>query len=313
MFLNRKDFLGLRDLTAEELEYVLKTAETMKFVIGQKNKKVPHLQGKSVIILFYDSSARAKLSYELAAQHLSANVVDMMATPASENRERLQDMGQLIDQMGADFIILRHPMSGAARLLADSVEASVINAGDGYNENPGQSLLDLLTIKERKGGFEGLKVAIIGDIAHSRVAKSNIWGLLKLGAQVCVTGPSTLIPPELESFGVKVCYEPSEAVDGADVILSTRIAAQLKNENLIPSLDEYRSMFLIDEDMLKYAKKDAIVMHPGQIQRGVEIATSIVNSRQCIVNDQIANSVAVRMAMLYILSQIGGGLSEAFD
>ena len=313
MFLNRKDFLGLRDLTAEEFEYVLKTAETMKFVIGQKNKKVPHLQGKSVIILFYDSSARAKLSYELAAQHLSANVVDMMATPASENRERLQDMGQLIDQMGADFIILRHPMSGAARLLADSVEASVINAGDGYNENPGQSLLDLLTIKERKGGFEGLKVAIIGDIAHSRVAKSNIWGLLKLGAQVCVTGPSTLIPPELESFGVKVCYEPSEAVDGADVILSTRITAQLKNENLIPSLDEYRSMFLIDEDMLKYAKKDAIVMHPGQIQRGVEIATSIVNSRQCIVNDQIANSVAVRMAMLYILSQIGGGLSEAFD
>ena len=313
MFLNRKDFLGLRDLTAEELEYVLKTAETMKFVIGQKNKKVPHLQGKSVIILFYDSSARAKLSYELAAQHLSANVVDMMATPASENRERLQDMGQLIDQMGADFIILRHPMSGAARLLADSVEASVINAGDGYNENPGQSLLDLLTIKERKGGFDGLKVAIIGDIAHSRVAKSNIWGLLKLGAQVCVTGPSTLIPAELESFGVKVCYEPSEAVDGADVILSTRITAQLKNENLIPSLDEYRSMFLIDEDMLKYAKKDAIVMHPGQIQRGVEIATSIVNSRQCIVNDQIANSVAVRMAMLYILSQIGGGLSEAFD
>lgn len=313
MFLNRKDFLGLRDLTAEELEYVLKTAETMKFVIGQKNKKVPHLQGKSVIILFYDSSARAKLSYELAAQHLSANVVDMMATPASENRERLQDMGQLIDQMGADFIILRHPMSGAARLLADSVEASVINAGDGYNENPGQSLLDLLTIKERKGGFDGLKVAIIGDIAHSRVAKSNIWGLLKLGAQVCVTGPSTLIPAGLESFGVKICYEPAEAVDGADVILSTRIAAQLKNENLIPSLDEYRSMFLIDEDMLKYAKKDAIVMHPGQIQRGVEIATSIVNSRQCIVNDQIANSVAVRMAMLYILSQIGGGLSEAFD
>ena len=313
MFLNRKDFLGLRDLTAEELEYMLKTAETMKFVIGQKNKKVPHLQGKSVIILFYDSSARAKLSYELAAQHLSANVVDMMATPASENRERLQDMGQLIDQMGADFIILRHPMSGAARLLADSVEASVINAGDGYNENPGQSLLDLLTIKERKGGFDGLKVAIIGDIAHSRVAKSNIWGLLKLGAQVCVTGPSTLIPAGLESFGVKICYEPAEAVDGADVILSTRIAAQLKSENLIPSLDEYRSMFLIDEDMLKYAKKDAIVMHPGQIQRGVEIATSIVNSRQCIVNDQIANSVAVRMAMLYILSQIGGGLSEAFD
>ncbi len=313
MFLNRKDFLGIRDLTADELEYILKTAETMKFIISQKNKKVPHLQGKSVIILFYDSSPRAKLSYELAAQHLSANVVDMMATAASERRERLQDIGQLIDQMGADFIILRHPMSGAARILADSVEASVINAGDGYNENPGQSLLDLMTIKERKGGFDGLKVAIIGDITHSRVSKSNIWGLLKLGAEVRVSGPSTLIPPELDSFGVKVCFDPREAVDRADVILSTRISALEGCSIHIPSLDEYRSMFLIDEGLMRYASADAIVMHPGQIQRGVEIATSVINSPQCIVNDQIGNSVAVRMAMLYILSQIGGGLHEAFD
>ena len=240
-------------------------------------------------------------------------MVDMMTTASSENKERLQDMGQLIDQMGADFIILRHPMSGAARILADSVEASVINAGDGYNENPGQSLLDLLTIKERKGGFEGLKVTIVGDITHSRVSKSNIWGLLKLGAEVRVTGPSTLIPKELESFGVKVYFDPKEAVSNADVILSTRIAPNVRDDNYIPSLDEYRSMFLIDENLMKYAKKDAIVMHPGQIQRGVEIATSIVNSPQCIVNDQIGNSVAVRMAMLYILSQIGGGLHEAFD
>lgn len=313
MFLNRKDFLGIRDMTADELNYILKTAETMKFVINQKNKKVPHLQGKSVIMLFYDSSARAKLAYELAAQHLSANVVDMTATASSERKERLQDMGQLIDQMGADFIILRHPMSGAARILADSVEASVINAGDGYNENPGQSLLDLMTIKERKGGFDGLKVAIIGDIMHSRVSKSNIWGLLKLGAEVRVTGPTTLIPSKLESFGVKVCFDPREAVDQADVILSTRISVLEGEGILIPSLDEYRSMFLIDENLMKYAKADAIVMHPGQIQRGVEIATSVVNSPHCIVNDQIGNSVAVRMAMLYILSQIGGGLHEAFD
>ena len=312
MFLNRKDFLGIRDLSAEELDYILKTAETMKFVINQKNKKVPHLQGKSVIILFYDASARAKLSYELAAQHLSANVVDMTTT-SQRSQERLQDMGQLIDQMGADFIILRHPMSGAARILADCVEASVINAGDGFNENPGQSLLDLLTIKERKGGFEGLKVTIIGDIMHSRVSKSNIWGLLKLGAEVRVSGPSTLMPQGLENFGVKVFYDPHEAVDGTDVILSTRINAKSVDDNLIPSLDEYRSMFLIDEGLLKYAKKDAIVMHPGQIQRGIEIATNVVNGSQCIVNDQIGNSVAVRMAMLYILSQIGGGLHEAFD
>lgn len=313
MFLNRKDFLGIRDLSAEELHYILKTAETMKFVLNQKNKKVPHLMGKSVIMLFYDSSARAKLSYELAAQHLSANVVDMMASASSEKKERLQDMGQLIDQMGADFIILRHPMSGSAKLLADSVQASVINAGDGYNENPGQSLLDLLTIKERKGGFEGLKVAIIGDIFHSRIAKSNIWGLTKLGADVSVSGPTTLMPKNLEDFGVKVCIDPREAVNGADVVLSTRIFSEVERDNLLPSMDEYRSMFIIDENLMKYARKDAIVMHPGQINRGVELATNIVNSSQCIVNDQIANSVAVRMAMLYILSQIGGGLSEAFD
>jgi len=313
MFLNKKDFLGIRDLSAEELNYILKTAETMKFVLNQKNKKVPHLMGKSVIILFYDTSARAKLSYELAAQHLSANVIDMMATPSSEKKERLQDMGQLIDQMGGDFIILRHPMSGAARLLADSVNASVINAGDGFNENPGQSLLDLLTIKESKGGFEGLKVAIIGDILHSRIAKSNIWGLTKLGAEVSVSGPTTLIPKNLDEFGVKVCFDPREAVDRADVVLSTRIHAEEQKDNLLPSLDEYRSMFLIDETIMKYAKKNAIVMHPGQINRGIEIATTVVNGRQCIINDQVANSVAVRMSILYILSQIGGGLREAFN
>ncbi|GFI61487.1 aspartate carbamoyltransferase [Clostridiales bacterium] len=313
MFLNKKDFLGIRNITSEELDYIIKTAETMKFVTSQKNKKVPHLQGKSVIILFYNFSARAKLAYELAAQHLSANVVDMMASITNEKRERLQDIGLLIDQMGADFIILRHPMSGAARILADSVKASVINAGDGYNENPGQSILDLLTIKERKGGFEGLKVAIVGDIMHSREAKSNMWGLLKMGASVSVTGPLTLIPPGLDTFGINVCFDPKEAVDGADVVLCTRVESSVSDNSFIPSLDEYRSMFLIDENLMRYAKKDAIVMHPGQIQRGIEIATSVVVSHQCIVNDQISNSVAVRMAILYILSQIGGGLHEAYN
>ena len=204
MALHRKDFFGLRDLTADDIRYILSTAETMKYILNQKNKKAPHLQGKSVIILFYEQSARAKLSYELAAQHLSANVVDMTNSAHSMERESLQDMGQLVDQMGADFIILRHPMAGAARLLAECVEASVINAGDGYNENPGQSLLDLLTIKERKGSFEGLKVAIIGDLLHSRVAKSNIWGLTKLGAEVCVSGPPTFLLPGIEKFGVQV-------------------------------------------------------------------------------------------------------------
>ncbi len=308
MTFRRKDFFGLKDLSPDEIRYILSTAETMKYILNQKNKKSPHLQGKSVIILFYEPSARAKLSYELAAQHLSANVVDMTGSAAISNTETLQDMGQLIDQMGADFIILRHPMAGAAQLLAENVEASVINAGDGFNENPGQSLLDLMTIKERKGSFEGLKVAIIGDLIHSRVCKSNMWGLTKLGAQVCVSGPPTLLPTSIENFGVKVYYDVRDAVDGADVILTNRIRMESRNKNVLPSLDEFKHFFRIDENLLSYAKKDAIVMHPGPIQRGIEISSKIIDGEQCIINDQIANSVAVRMAMLYILSQIGGGL-----
>lgn len=308
MIFKRKDFFGLKDTTEEEIRYILSTAETMKYILTQKNKKSPHLQGKSVIILFYEASARAKLSYEMAAQHLSANVVDMTVSRETLNTESLQDMGQLVDQMGADFIILRHPMAGASQLLAQNVGASVINAGDGFNENPGQSLLDLMTIKEQKTDFHNLKVAIIGDIVHSRVAKSNIWGLTKLGARVRVCGPATLIPAELSRCGVDVFYDAREAVTGADVILTTRIKMENQDKNVLPSLDEYKNLFRIDENLLRYAKKDAIVMHPGQINRGIEISSSVIDGKQCIINDQIANSVAVRMAILYILSQIGGGL-----
>ncbi len=308
MLFTKKDFFGLRDMTADDIRYILGTAETMKYILNQKNKKSPHLQGKSVIMLFYEQSARAKLAYELAAQHLSASVVDMNLSAHAIEMESLQDMGQLIDQMGADFIILRHPMAGAPRLLADCVEASVINAGDGFNENPGQSLLDLLTIKERKGGFEGLKVAIIGDLTHSRVSKGNIWGLTKLGAEVAVSGPSTLMIPDVEKFGVKVYYDVREAVNNADVILTTRMRMETQNKTFLPSLDEYKRFFRVDANLLRYAKKDAIVMHPGPIQRGIEISSGVIDSNQCIINDQIANSVAVRMAIFYILSQMGGGL-----
>ena len=306
MPLKSKDFFGLRDMTADDIRYILGTAETMKYILSQKSKKAPHLQGKSVIMLFYEQSARAKLAYELAAQHLSANVIDMTNSIHSIEKESLQDMGQLIDQMGADFIILRHTMAGAPKLLAECVEASVINAGDGFNENPGQSLLDLLTIKEQKGDFEGLKVAIVGDLMHSRVSKSNIWGLTKLGAEVSVSGPSTLMLPEIEKFGVNVCYDAREAVNNADVILTTRMRMETQDKFFLPSLDEYKRFFRIDENLLKYAKKDAIVMHPGPIQRGIEISPGVIDGKQCIINDQIANSVAVRMAMFYILSQVGG-------
>ncbi len=306
MPLRKKDFFGLRDMSAEDIRYILGTAETMKYILNQKDRKTPHLQGKSVIMLFYEQSARAKLAYELAAQHLGASVIDMTNSVHSIQKESLQDMGQLIDQMGADFIILRHSMAGAPKLLASCVEASVINAGDGFNENPGQSLLDLLTIREQKGDFAGLKVAIIGDLLHSRVSKSNIWGLTKLGAEVCVSGPPTLLLPDIEKFGVRLYYDARETVNNADVILTTRMRMEKQDKTLLPSLDEYKRFFRIDETLLRYAKKDAIVMHPGPIQKGIEISPGVVDSRQCIINDQIANSVAVRMAMLYILSQVGG-------
>lgn len=306
MPLVKKDFFGLKDLSAEDISYILGTAETMKYILNQKNKTSPHLKGKSVIILFYETSARAKLSYELAARHLSASVVDMTNTIQTKESGSLLDMGQLVDQMGADFIILRHPMAGAPQLLAANVEASVINAGDGFNENPGQSLLDLMTIKEQKGDFEGLKVAVIGDLIHSRVSKSNILGLTKLGAEVRVSGPPTLLLPDIGKFGVQLFYDAREAVNDADVILTTRMHKDSLDTRVMPSLDEYKRFFRIDEGLLRYAKKDAIVMHPGPIRRGIEISAGVINSPQCIVNDQIANSVAVRMAIYYILTQVGG-------
>ena len=216
-------------------------------------------------------------------------------------------IGILSDQFSR-FILLRHPMAGAARLLAKNVSASVVNAGDGFNENPGQSLLDLMTIKEQKGDFKGLRVAIIGDLIHSRVCKSNIWALTKLGASVCVSGPPTLLPSDIEKFGVDVYYDAKKAVAGADVILTSRMKNETKNKNLVPSLTEYKHFFRVDENLLHYAKPDTIIMHPGPIQRGIEISADVIDSKRCIINDQIANSVAVRMAMLYILSQIGGGL-----
>ncbi len=313
MIFKRKDFLGLRSLESEEIHYILNTAETMKYILTQKSKKSPHLQGKSAVLLFYEQSSRSRLSFELAAQYLSANTVDVTIPKHLTRGESLKDMGRIIDQMGTDFIIIRHPMAGAPYLLAEHVSASVINAGDGQNENPSQALLDLMTIKERKGSFEGLKVAIIGDIAHNRVAKSNIWGLVKLGAEVCVAGPPTLIPAQIEKLGVKVFYSAAEALIDADVIMSLRMQVERQDTNLLPSLSEYKHLFKIDKKRLQYAKPDAIVMHPGPINRGIEIASEVIDCEQCLINDQITNGVAVRMALLYLLSKKGGIPGETID
>ncbi len=302
MIFDRKDFISINDLRAEEILYILETAETMKYVLSQKNKKAPYLQGKSVIILFYEKSVRAKLSYELAAQYLSANIVDINVSEDQNLTESLYDIGRTIDQMSGDYIICRHPMSGSAKFLAERVEAGVINAGDGINENPSQALLDMLTIKNIKGGFKGLKVAIIGDVACSRVTRSNMWGLIKLGAEVCVCGPPTMIPPELDKFGVKVEYDIKKTVKDADVIMTLKLQPEKDYASKLASFNEYKNMFKLDESVFSYAKSDAIVMHPGMPNRGIEIASEIIDSGLCIMDDQITNSVAVRMALLYLLS-----------
>ncbi|MBR1736127.1 MAG: aspartate carbamoyltransferase catalytic subunit [Firmicutes bacterium] len=307
MNFRRKDFISLMALSADEIEQIFETAETMKYVLSQSNKKAPFLQGKSVILLFYEKSLRAKLSYELAAQYLSASIVDITVSEDYNSRyENINDMGRTIEQMGGDFIICRHPMSGSAKFLAERVKAGVINAGDGINENPSQALLDLLTIKNQKGDFKGLKVAIVGDVASSRVARSNIWGLLKLGTEVCVAAPPTMLPPELQQFGVKVTYDVREAVKDADVIMSLRLQNESDYGSKLASYNEYKNFFKIDEDVLSYAKKDAIVMHPGSPNKSIEISSSILGSSRCFIEDQITNGVAVRMALLYLLS-IGKG------
>jgi aspartate carbamoyltransferase catalytic subunit len=311
----RKDFISMKDLGAEEILYILNTAETMKFVLNQKNKKAPHLQGKSVINLFYEKNMKTRLSYELAAQYLSANIVDITELDEVGGNMELIDMGRTIDQMGGDFIVLRHPMSGAAKLLAENVNAGVINAGDGLNENPSQSLLDLLTIKNQKGGFVGLKVAIIGDVAHSRVTHSNITALLRLGAQVNAAGPSTLLQEELGQLGVNIYYDAREAVADADVIMALRLLPEEQYGNLLPSSIEYKNLFKIDLKLMALAKPDVIIMHPGPIKRGVDISSEIIDSQRCLVNDQISNGVAVRMALLYLMSlgQKGGASNGAVN
>ncbi|WP_265443574.1 aspartate carbamoyltransferase catalytic subunit [Acetivibrio straminisolvens] len=310
MGLKSKDLLGLRDLTTEEIQYILNTAKTMKVILSSKNKKTPHLQGKSIITLFYENSTRTRLSFELASKYMSASAANISVAASSVAKgETLIDTGKTIDMMGADVIIIRHSMSGAPHLLARNVTASVINAGDGMNEHPTQALLDMFTIIEKKGSLEGLKVAIIGDIYHSRVARSNIWGMTKLGAEVSVAGPSTLIPRELEKTGVKVFTTVQEALIDADVVMGLRIQKERQKSGLFPSIREYSRFFGLDEKRLKLAKEDALILHPGPVNRGVELPSSVVDCDRSLINEQVTNGVAVRMALLYLLTRRDSGES----
>lgn len=306
MNLKSKDLLGLRDISAEEIEYILNTAKTMKCIVKSNNKKTAHLQGKSIITLFYENSTRTRLSFELASKYMGASAANISASSSSVQKgETLIDTGKTIDAMGSDIIIMRHPMSGAPHLLAKNVKSSIINAGDGMNEHPTQALLDMFTIQEKKGTLKGLKVAIIGDVLHSRVARSNIWGLTKMGAEVNVSGPATLMPPEIEKMGVNVFSTVQEAMLDADVVMGLRIQLERQKKGLFPTIREYARFFGVDDKRLKLAKEDAIVLHPGPVNRGVELSTSVTDGQQSCINEQVTNGVAVRMALLYLLTRRG--------
>ncbi|MCH5186077.1 MAG: aspartate carbamoyltransferase catalytic subunit [Oscillospiraceae bacterium] len=299
---DKKDLLGLKELSAQEINEILTQAEFMKKIVLSDNKKSQHLMGRSVITLFYENSTRTRLSFELAAKYMSANAANVSAGTSSVSKgETLIDTARTIDRMGTDIIVLRHSMSGAPHLIAKNVKASVINAGDGMNEHPTQALLDMFTIREKKGRIEGLKVAVTGDILHSRVARSNIYGLTKLGAEVSLGGPATLIPPHLEDLGVKVFKSIQEAMIDADVVMGLRMQLERQKSGLFPTLREYNRFFGIDEKRMQFAKPDAIVLHPGPVNRGVELTSGVVESS--FIDEQVTNGVAVRMAIMYLLSR----------
>jgi len=300
----RKDLLGLRDLTKEEIMCILDTAKSMKVKIDNPLERDDSLKHTSMATLFYENSTRTRMSFALAGKYLGATVADLGIATSSVNKgESLIDTGITLDQMGIEVMIMRHSMTGAAHLLARNVKASVVNAGDGANEHPTQALLDLFTIYENKKGFEGLKVAIIGDISHSRVARSNVFGLTKLGAKVVLAGPSTLISTAMSKLGAEVTTDIKSAIKDADIVMGLRIQLERQKGGLFPDLREYSSLFGVNSDMLKYAKPDALVMHPGPVNRGVELSTEVIDGSQSVINVQVKNGVAVRMAVLKLLME----------
>jgi len=310
MAFKHRDILGLQDLTAEEIELLLNTADNMKEISKREIKKVPTLRGKTVVNLFFEPSTRTRTSFEIAAKRLSADTLNISAsTSAVQKGETLSDTARNIEAMKPDIIVMRHAISGAHHYLAKRVSYSVINAGDGSHEHPSQGLLDMMTIREKLGTLKGLKVAIVGDITHSRVARSNIYGLSKMGAEVFLAGPPTLIPPGVERLGnITVCSRMKEAVEGADVIMMLRIQLERQGKALLPTMREYSRYFGLSEELVKIAKPGVLVMHPGPMNRGVEISSDVADGDNSVILEQVENGVAVRMSMLYHVS--GGGPTE---
>jgi len=303
MKLNRKDILGIQELSVEEIDLILETADSFIEVSTREIKKVPTLRGKTVINLFYEASTRTRTSFEIAAKRLSADTINISASTSSVVKgETLIDTAKNLEAMNPDVIVIRHNAAGAPHMLAGILRQSIINAGDGAHEHPTQALLDMMTIRSKKRGIAGLKVAIVGDIAHSRVARSNIHGLTKMGAQVCVSGPATMIPRGIEKMGVVVHMRIEEAIRDADIIMMLRIQTEREKQNIFPSLREYAQYFSLNRKNIGLARKDVLIMHPGPINRGVEISPDLADGPHSIILDQVTNGVAVRMALLYLLT-----------
>ncbi len=300
----KKDLLGLEHLEKEEIELILSTAESFKEVQGREIKKVPALRGKTVVNLFYEPSTRTRVSFEVAAKRLSADVINVnVETSSVKKGETLIDTGRNIQALKADVIVLRHNCSGAAALLSRHVDISVVNAGDGWHEHPTQALLDIFTLKEKLGKIAGLKVTIVGDIAHSRVARSNIWGLKKLGARVTVCAPKMLIPPGIEEMGASISHNIEEALKNADCVNVLRMQFERDEQGVFPQQMEYFRNFGITQERLKKAKKEIIVMHPGPLNRGIEMESAVADGKNSVILEQVTNGIAVRMAVLFLVSQ----------
>ena len=306
MVFQRKHILGLEELDAREINLVLDTAASMKEVSERDVKKVPALKGTTVVNLFFEPSTRTRSSFEIAEKRLSADVLNFTLSQSSVIKgETLLDTARNLEAMGAGVIVIRHSMSGAPWLLAKELHSSIINAGDGSHEHPSQALLDLFTIREKKGEIGGLVVVIVGDIRHSRVARSNIWGFLRLGAEVRVVGPATLIPKEIEYMDVKVFYTLEEALKDADVVIMLRVQMERQESEYFPSLREYSKFYGLSREKLRIAKDDVSVMHPGPINRGVELSSEVADDVNSVILDQVSNGIAVRMAMLYLVASGG--------
>ncbi|MBD5779035.1 aspartate carbamoyltransferase catalytic subunit [Pelagicoccus sp. NFK12] len=306
---NRKDLITIEELSSEEINTLFETADAFKKVLGRKTAKTPALRGKNVVNLFFENSTRTRVAFEMAAKRLSADVTSLdMKTSSTAKGETLRDTVENIRALAADIIIIRHSAPGSAGYIAKILDIPVLNAGDGAHEHPTQALLDCFTLREKWGDLKGRKIAILGDILYSRVARSNIWAMNKLGAEVTLVGPSTLVPREFERLGAKVSHDLKSALADKDAVMLLRIQHERQNASAFPSLNEYTSMFGLNADRFSWLKKDAIIMHPGPINRGVEIDSDLADSSQSVILEQVTNGLAVRMAALYLCN---GGAAEA--